>query len=79
MTQAQARQRALEAVGALEDDSDELVGLGEKNAIPSRNGTVYSPFPQPMARNRGVTPRTPAEAYFNPAGNALVKVPVVDA
>lgn len=77
MAQAQARQRALEAVGALEDDSDELVGLGKKNAIPSGNGAVYYPFPQPQARNREVMPSTPAEIYLHPASNVLLVVPLV--
>jgi hypothetical protein len=76
MAQAQARQRALEAVGALEDDSDELVGLGEKNAIPSGNGAVYYPFPQPMARNRGVTPGTTSRVYLHPASNVLLIAPL---
>jgi hypothetical protein len=75
MSQAQARQRALEAVGAFDDDSDEVVGPGERNAIPSRDGGVYYPFPQPVARNRGVTPGTPAEVYFHPASNVLLVVP----
>jgi hypothetical protein len=73
MAQAQARQRALE------DDPDGLVGLGDKGAIPSGDGAVYYPFPQPMVRNRGVTPRTPAETYFHPASNVLIVVHVVDA
>lgn len=77
MAQAKARQCALEAVGALEDDSDELVGLGEKNAIPSGNGAVYFPFPQPQARNRGVVPGTSADIYLHPSSNVLLVVPKV--
>jgi hypothetical protein len=49
MAQAQARQRALE------DDPDGLVGLGDKGAVPSVDGAVYYPFPQPMVRKRGDT------------------------
>jgi hypothetical protein len=77
MSQAKARQRALEAVGALDDDSDELVNLGDKKAIPSGETAVYYPFPQPFARNRGVVPGTEADIFLHPAMNVLLVVPKV--
>lgn len=75
MSRSAAKHRALHAVGALEDDSDELVGLGQKLAIQSGSSARYFPWPQPHARNRGITPGTPAEIYLHPQMNVLLVVP----
>lgn len=75
MSRATARERALKAAGALDEESDGLVGLGEKRAIPSGDCAVYYPWPQPHARNRGVEPGTRAKIYLHPAMNVLLVVP----
>lgn len=72
-----ARKRALDAMGALDDDSDELVALGDKKAIPSGDGAVYYPYPQPHARNRNVEPSTPAAVFLHPPTSALIVVPTL--
>jgi len=75
MSRSTARHRALEAAGALDEDSSELVGLGSRSAIESGDSAVYYPWPQPHARNRGVFPGTEAEIYLHPNTNVLLIVP----
>jgi hypothetical protein len=82
MSQAMAKQRALEAVGALEEDSDELVGIGERHAVRQGQGSVYYPYPQPFARNRGIRggvegerKGTSADIFLHPSTSILIIVP----
>lgn len=72
MSQAEARQRALDAVGAFEDD--DVVGLGERKAI-DRNGATYVPTPNPQARNRGVVPGVSVEVYIHAPTGAFIMLP----
>ncbi|WP_255198022.1 hypothetical protein [Halorarius litoreus] len=72
MSQAEARQRALDAVGAFEDD--DVVGLGERKAI-DRNGATYVPVPNPQARNRGVVPGVSVEVYIHAPTGAFIVLP----
>lgn len=70
-----ARHRALDAIGALDDDSDELVGLGARLGISSGESAVYFLYPQPHARHRDVSPGREAEIFLHPQTSVLLVVP----
>lgn len=72
MGHAQARQRALEAVGAFEND--DVVGLGERRAV-DRNGATYVPVPNPQARLRGIVPGVGVEVFIHAGSGAFIIIP----
>lgn len=73
MSHAQARQRALEAVGAFE--GDDVVCIGEGKKVQDYNGAAYLPWPQPHARRNGVSKGADVDLYVHGSTGVLVVVP----
>lgn len=72
-----AQTEARELLGEVIDD-DSLVPLGERNA-QEKQGSVYVPFPQPHARQRGIKQSTTVRyALHAPTGALVVLPPGID-
>lgn len=73
MSQSAARQRALEAVGAFEEDN--VVCIGESKKVSGNGTAVYIPWPQPNARRNGVHPKSEVDTYVHGPTGVLLVVP----
>lgn len=74
MSHAQARQRALEAVGAFEED--DVVCIGENKKVQANGTASYVPWPQPHARRNGVHAGEGVDVYVHGTTGVLLVVPM---
>lgn len=72
MGQSKARQQALDAVGAFEDDG--VVELGDRKAI-NKSGATYVPMPNPQARQRGIVPGVFVTVFIHASTGAFIVIP----